>query len=227
MSFATAVTNPIVAVLGGGRDVQAAEGGSYFMARTPTLGTGIIGGASVQTFDELKPCVCLVNNGPYSVYLTQLRTHLTVVGANATPTIDNWTFTLDFGNRYTSGGTALTVINTNGTTQMNSGAFVQVGALTCTAATPKRRVVGHFTAKADDEADGGVEVVHDTMVVSFGDTASASSHSVRANTTTPCYNVYGLPPVVIAPGQSWTAVRWAGSQTTGSTHEYILTWMEK
>lgn len=226
MSFA-ATTNTVVSNLAGHRDIEAADLGYYFTARTPTPGTGIIGGGSVQAFTETTPILVLYNAGPLSVYPMSLRTHLTVVGSNATPTIDNWTFTMDNGNRYTSGGTTLTQQNTNGTTLQNSGAFVVVGAITATAATPKRRVLGNITTKADDEADGGLEVVHDTTVFSWGDTFASSNHPIRANSTTPMYSGHALPPCVIGPNMSLVIVRWSGSQVTGSTNEFQLTWIEK
>lgn len=226
MSFAVAGTNTIVSTLNGNRDTEQADLGAYFTARTPTPGTGIIGG-TVATFVETTPILVLYNAGPYNIFPMSLRTHLTVVGVYTNMVNDYWTFTTDVGNRYTSGGTALTIQNENSNIQAGSGAFVFVGAITASAATGKRRVVGHLTAKADDEADGGTEVVHDTNVFGWGDPFAASSFGTRANSTTPCYTSISLPPIVIAPNCSLVIVKWSSSQTTGSTMEYQLSWVEK
>jgi len=228
MAASFAATRPKISNLGGHRDTVQADLGNYFTARTPTSGTGIIGGASVTAFTETTPIFVMYNAGPYNVFPMSLRTHLTVIGTNATPTIDYWTVTTDVGNRYTSGGTALTIQNLNSNTQRTSGGFVVVGGITALAATPKRRIVGHITTKADDEADGGIEVVHDTHTISWGDTFTSSDHSTRANTTTPCYTGFGLPPVVIAPNCSLVIVRWSSAQgATGPTMEYLFSWMER
>lgn len=227
MSFAVSGTNPIVSPLSGNRDTEQSDLGFYFTARTPTPGTGIIG-PTAATFVETTPILVLYNAGPFNIYPMSLRTHLTVVGVYTNMVNDYWTFTTDVGNRYTSGGTGLTIQNENANNQVSSGAFVFVGAITASAATGKRRIVGHATAKADDEADGGTEVVHDTNIFSWGDPFAASSFGTRANGAgTPCYTSISLPPIVIAPNSSLVIVKWSSSQTTGSTMEYQLSWVEK
>ncbi len=226
MSFAVTATNPVVSNLAGHRDVYGADQGQYFVAITPTPGTGIIGGGSVQAFTETAPIFLFYNPGPYSVYPMSLRTHLTVVGSNATPTIDYWTFSMDLGNRWSSAGTTLTSVNT-GNVNVKSAGFIKFGAVVATAATPSRRIIGHITSKADDESDGGLEVIHDTLMFQWGDTVTGSSHATRANTTTPTYAGYGLPPCVIGPNMSLVIVRWSASQVTGSTNEVQFSWMEK
>src|SRR5881296_157156 len=100
MAFASS-TNPVVTTLAGARDTQSADQGEYFVAVTPTPGTGIVGTASVQAFTETTPVFIVANTGTKNIYPMSLRTHLTVVGA--TPSVaENMTFTLDSGNRFST-----------------------------------------------------------------------------------------------------------------------------
>ena len=221
MSFAS-TTNPVVSPLAGGRDTQLADQGQYFVGITPTPGTGIITGASVQAFTETTPYLVMYNSSStVSIYPMFLRTHLTVVGATAS-IAENWTFTLDTGNRLTSGGTALTVANTNMNSAILTAAIVTVGAITATAATAARRIISNCVGK-----DTVIEVVHDTIAFNFGGGYQAAAHSTASNTTTPSYATFNLGPVVIGPNQSLVIVRWAASQTTGSTNEFEFGWSEK
>ena len=222
MSFARAGINQVVSPIAGLRDIGVSDSGNYFAAMTPTPGTGVVGTTSVNTFVETTPTLVLYNAGPLNIYPTMLRTHLTVIGTNAGAVLDFWTFTMDNGNRYTSGGTQLTVVNENGLTTSKSGAFVAVGGITATANTPRRRIVANIQTKTDV-----IEVVHDTAVFSWGDTFGSSANSLATNANAVAYNGYSLPPIVIAPNCSLVVVRWAVNQTTGSTHEYFMSWYEK
>ena len=217
-------TNPNVIVLGGGRDTAFADSGNYFMGITPTPGTGIISGGSVQAFTETTPYMVLFNGnvgGGPNIYPMFLRTHCTVVAATAGVAVF-WTFTLDTGNRLSSGGTALTISNTNMGSALASQATVTVGAITATAASGSRRVVDHVKVK-----DTVIGVVHDTILFTWGSTSGVSTSSVAGNTTTPTYTAAGLAPCVIAPGQSMVVVRWAPTQTTGETNEFQFGYVEK
>jgi hypothetical protein len=220
MAFASTgqpVTLPLTS-----RDTQLAEQGDFFVAVTPTPGTGVISGASVQAFTETTPYFTLYNSSATKyIYPMYLKTHLTVVGATAS-VAENWTFTLDTGNRYTSGGTALTIANTNMSNTDASAALIFVGAITAPAATSGRRIVSHCAAKHTV-----IEVVHDTINFNFGGGYQPHMSSTVANTTTPTYANFNLAPVVIGPGQSMVIVRWAGAQTTGSTNEFEFGFVEK
>ena len=220
MSFAS-TTHPIVSPLAGGRDTELGDLGFYFVSVTPTPGTGIIGGASVQAFTETTPIFVLYNGGTANIYPMYLKTHLTVVGATAS-VAENWTFTLDDGNRYSSGGTALVTSNVNSGSSTASAAVITVGAVTATAATAGRRIVAHCAAKHTV-----IEVVHDTINLNFGGGYQPHMSSIAANTTTPTYANFNLGPLVVAPGDSLVIVRWAASQTTGSTNEFEFGFVEK
>ncbi len=221
MSFA-ASTNSVVSPLAGSRDTTLADQGQFFVGLTPTVGTGIITGASVQAFTETTPYLVWFNSSAtLSIYPMFVKTHLTVVGATAS-VAENWTWTLDTGNRLTSGGTALTIANTNMNSSTATQSIITVGAITATAATGARRIIANCVGK-----DTVIEVVHDTISFNFGGGYQVSKSSTVANTTTPTYATFNLGPVVIGPLQSLVMVRWAASQTTGSTNEFECGWVEK
>ena len=221
MSLTSAI-NPQVGNLTGGRDTLSADLGNYFVAVNPTPGTGIIGTASLQSFDETKGILCVFNSGTKNIYPMSLKTHVTVVGATAPTIAVYWTHTLDNGNRLTSGGTALTVSCTNMGSLTASGAVITAGALTTTAATGLRRLVGNPTGKSTV-----VEVVNDATYVNYGGSDLPSYSSTVGNTTTPTYISHNMAPLVIGPGMSMVVVRWAAAQTTASTNEFEFAYIEK
>lgn len=221
MSLA-ATNNPTVASLLGGRDTALADAGNYFVAVSPTPGTGIIGTASLQTFDETKGYLCIFNGGTKNIYPMFLKTHLTVVGATAPTIAVYWTNTLDTGNRLTSGGTALVISNTNGNVSGGSAAVITAGALVTTVATGARRILSQSTGKSTV-----IEVVNDATYFNWGGSDLPSYSSTVGNTTTPTYISHNLAPIVIGPGQSMVMVRWAAAQTTASTNEFELGFVEK
>ena len=219
MSLA-ASTNPVVVPITA-RDTGAADAGSYYVGLTPTPGTGIIGGASVQAFTETTPYLVLYNGGSLNIYPTYLRMHTTVIGATAS-VAEFWTNTLDTGNRFSSGGTALAVANTNSGSTNTSKAVVTVGAITATAATSTRKIVSHQASKFVT-----IETVHDTIHINWGAPVATDQTSLINNAASLCHTAMYWAPVVIAPGYSMVLVRWAASQTTGSTLEVEMGWIEK
>ena len=103
-----------------------------------------------------------------------------------------------------------------------SSAVITVGAVTATAATSGRRVVDHVIAKSTV-----IEVVHDQIHFVFGGTQAVAASSTVMNTTTPTYGSFNVAPMVVGPNQSLVIVRWAASQTTGSTNEFVFGYVEK
>lgn len=208
-----------VAPIAGARDTSVADSGGLYVAITPTPGTGIVGGAAVTTFDQTKPHVFLYNSGLLNIYPLYIRAHTTVVGVGNS--IANWTFTTDVGNLLTSGGTALTINNTNGISANKSQAIITVGATTCAAATAAARIVGHQMVRA------ALEVVHDCLQFNFGGSEQCDPMSLIGNSTTLSHTTVNFAPVVIGPGQCFKATRWAASQSTGVTLELEIAYVER
>ena len=202
--------------LAGGREHALAEQGGFFTARTPTPGTGIIGSADVVAFTETTPILVVYNGGSFNVFPHYLRMHTTVIGATAS-VAEFWTTTLDTGNRYTSGGTALTVSNNNMNDPDNSGVIATWGAITASAATTARRIVGHAASKFVT-----IETVHDTVTLNWGGVQGNRHSALINNAAALTHTTIQHGPCMIGPGQSLVLVRWAGAQTDGSTLEVEL-----
>lgn len=220
MSLVSAQT-PVVALLGGARDTAIADSGAFYVGVTPTPGTGVISSASVQAFTETTPYLVLYNGGNLVIYPAHMRLHTTVVGATNSAA-QNWTNTIDIGNRLTSGGTALTLSNTNMNSANKSGAIITVGAITATAATSSRRIVGHQAVKFVN-----IETVHDCLQFNWGGSQQVDPASLINNTSTLSHTTVNFAPIAIGPGQSMVLVRWGASYTTGVTYEVEFGYIEK
>ena len=193
-----------------GRDTNLADLGASFVAITPTPGTGIIGHAAPTTFDETKPYLALYNAGTSTIHPAYLRFHITVVGAANTRV--QYTLALDSGsNRRSSGGTALTINNTNMASQVLSGASIYVGAVVAAAASTNRRVLGTVVMR------GVIEVVEDTYTLNFGGPTLGLHASLATAGTAVAHVAHGVAPVTIGPGQNLLVHQWSASQRHGST----------
>lgn len=216
-------STPLVTPLAGGRDTAVADQGAFYVGITPTPGTGIIMGASVQAFTETTPFLVVYNAGLLNIYPAFLRLHTTVAGATDSNAC-NWTNTLDTGNRLSAigSGTALTVSNTNMASANKSSSICSAGPITATAATSARRVVGHAQSKL-----AKVGVVHDCILFNWGGPSQQDRTALIDNTTTISHCCVNFAPIVIGPNQSMVLVAWGSGQTTGTTFEVEFGFMEK
>lgn len=209
-AYATSITN---------KELFAADEGSQFVAVNPTMGTGIIGHAAATTFDEAKALLCIYNGSTTNrIYLQSILLDVTVVGVGHTR--DQFSFTLDTGNRISSGGTALTKANVNMDSALTSSAIVQFGATVTTAATASRRLLGNYMIKG-----ANIEVVWDQFEFVFGG-VSTSPMGIAPSTVANWFS-RTCPPVVIGPGQSFCIHQWAASQSTGITFEPVVNYIER
>ena len=192
--------------LGLGRHNLADEG-SYFTAITPTPGTGIVDGV-VTTFVETTPSI-LIYNGTSNKRLFLDFIRLTVTVAPVGGTRVRFTSTIDDGNRYTSGGTALTINNVNMDSAVSSsGVSIYKGAITATAASGSRRVIADTIYRW-----GTIGIVGDVYEQVFGEPSTGTITPVATVSTFS----KGLPPVVLGPGDSFVQVQWEASQSTAPT----------
>lgn len=195
----------------------SADEGSYFTGITPTPGTGIIGHAAPTTFDETKPYLLLYNGGQNRIYPQYLRLHDTVVSVGGSRV--QFTVAIDQGNRYSSGGTALTKNNVNMDSVITTGATINVGAVIASAASASRRVIDHVVYR------GTIDVVEDVYELVFGSADGSGASGSRVATVQDMAKL--LPPVVIGPGQSLLVHQWAASQSTGPTFQVSFGYIER
>src|SRR5258708_4579 len=131
-------TTPVVTPLLS-RDTVAADQGNYYVAISPTPGTGIANTATVETTlaqAETSPYLS-VYNGSLSANIYPLYLRLTTTAAQAVATVMRFTLTIDQGNRITTQPAAagvLTINNVNMGSPNNSAA--QILACTRIVANP-------------------------------------------------------------------------------------------
>ncbi len=219
ISTSTSATSPIVLPITSG-EFGLADQGCFYNAVSPTPGTGIVGPVST-TWDETKAIFNLYNGGTANIYPKFLRLHCTVIGTTGAGV--RFTQTTDQGNRYSSGGTALVISNSNQNSSNRSGAQAQFGALTTTAATSQRRLQSNKLFKST-----GIEVVDETYQLSWASpTQLEDPASLINNTTTLAHTSYSFGPLAIGPGQSFTIHQWRASITVGITFEVEFGFVEK
>lgn len=196
------------------RDLTSAVEGSRFVSINPTAGTGILGHAAPTTFDETKAYLYVYNSGTKNVILVNLRLIDTAVSVGGTRIQFNQT--LDVGNKFVSGGTALTTNNTNGGVTTGTSATTTAGAVILGTATAQRRLLGNQVVKG-----ANIDVVWDQIEFVFGSTGGSQGGVVTPTTTAQWFTVQ-CPAVSIPPGWGWALYQWAASQSTGPTYEVIL-----
>ena len=199
------------------RDWAFADEGSSYVAITPTAGTGIIGHAAPTTFDETKPYLSFYNasttNRVYPLFLTLYETVASVGGTRLQLTIAT-----DTGNRRSSGGTAMTVNNTNQDSSNASALTAYVGAVTASAASSSRRLLGNYPFR------GTIDIIEDSYTLQFG---GFGGHGSNSRVATVADSVRNVPAIVIGPLQSLLIHQWAGSQSTGPTFEVVFGFVER
>lgn len=192
----------------------AAAEGSYFTAISPTPGTGIIGHAAPTTFDETKPYLYVYNGSALTLYPQFLQLNETVASVGGTRV--QLTQCIDTTNRYTSGGTAMTVNNTNqASANSASGVLVYQGAVVAAAATTARRVISNTVFRG-----GVIDIIQDFYQLSWGSPDGTSAVGSRVATVGEFARV--APPVAIGPGQALLLHQWVASQSTGPTWEALF-----
>ena len=195
-----------------GKDIGPSVEGSYYVAVSPTAGTGVVGHAAPTTFDETKPYLLVYNGSGQRLYPQFLRLHDTAVSVGDTRM--QFTVTRDVGNLFASGGTAAVIGNTNSEAPGSApGVVITQGAVVAAAATSARVLLGNYCLR------GTIDVVEDTYTFVFGGTDGFVSGS-RAVTVMDI--AQSLPPVCIGPGKCLKVHQWAGSQSTGPTFEMVF-----
>ncbi len=211
-------TNATVVAAGLARDTVAADLGAYFVASTPTPGTGIIGHAINTTFVETKPLFYLYNGGANTIYPTYLRLTMTVLPVGNA--MQQFTVSIDQA-RTATGGTALTVVNTNINSSVASGAQILVGAVTASEATAQRRILGNRMFRVV------IGVVGDVYQFAFGSNALADPASLPTAGTLRTHVLMTSGPAVLTPGSSMLITAWGATFSTGATYEYELGFVER
>lgn len=194
-----------------GKELFSADEGSYFMALTPTPGTGIIGTVNIAAITDVSPTMVVYNgDSTKRLYPQFLNLHETVVSTSGARV--QFTWYTDNINRWTSSGTALTIGSTNSGGAANSTTAIHVGTAMVSPAASARVLIDHVVFA------GALDVVENQYEFIFGGTAGHVSNAAVVTTVQHYSKI--MPPVCIMPGHSLVMHQWAASQANAPTFEY-------
>lgn len=197
--------------------------GNYFNALSPTPGTGIAQ-TVVTAFSATDGVMCLFNAASTAsssgsrVFMDYIRLVTTVIPASATSS--QVVVAIDNANRYTSGGSALTPVNANGTVGNATNATVNFGALVLTAETAAKRRLARAVLRS------AIPVVQDETLLVFT-SVDAPGAAGSMGGAVALRSVVPVGPAVIGPGQSLTVHIYSpANATTPPSYEVEMGWWE-
>ena len=221
----------IVADLLTGKQHKLSDEGSYFLTRSPTIGTGIATIVASNAFADTSPYIILTNNNPVggrNIYLDYILMRLTVAGTSSTNL--QWAVRIDNIPRYSSGGvggagTGLTAIlqgpvPTNTGAPANSSALVYAGALVAVAGSTNVRTLGNGMLRS------AIAVVNDSYLINFAG-IDMQQDGVLVSGTAIAQRSVTHPPVCIAPQGSFLLHLWGTSQAAATSCEIEIGHVER
>lgn len=192
-----------------------------FSAINGTAGTGLA--EAIKTAFAATAAQWMIRNGGNKglILPKYIRTVCTVVPASGTAA--SMRIVLDKGaTRWSSGGTALTAVNRDMTSNVASNATVRFGALVTAAATSSARAISQSSPSSV------IPVAGDEIITTFGDpTAMQLGAASNLGGTTARRIVTDVGPVVIGPGQEMIVHTWYPSNAaTPASWEVEVCWEE-
>ncbi len=214
---------PYGQLVGGSKLHALADEGTYFTA-TNVLSTAITGTAAPTAFSATVALMSLYNGaisgttGAKNIYLDWIRLEPRAAGTNGTNFL--FAMSIDSGNRFTSGGTAITPVNPNMNSSAATGAVLNVGALTTTAAS------GSVRRAAQGQIRSVIKVIGDVYLFTFGQ-STASTVGMPLEGTLQAMIPVTCPPVVLGPNSTLLLHEIAASQSVAATFEFSMGWWER
>lgn len=216
-----------------------ADEGSYFVASTPTPGTGLSGIAAmtgVPTLGagtDLNPYVVIYNSAQPAdgtrVYLDALQLITITPGTNGTSLnfaaqLDVWASRVK--NAAAVGGTLLQPANAN----MDDGnapvARVWVGANTVLGSQGTAGQGGSTRLFPRRQFRPVITVAADIYAITFGGSEQFVGSLISSGTGI-CQQSFNYPPLIVGPQQVALLYLWAPSQTVASTFDADVSWWER
>ena len=200
-----------------------AEEGSLFLATNPTISTGVTFVTAQTAHSDTAANFYIYNSeasGGKNIMPRYLKMIATAAGTSAT--VWHYAAILDSAQRAptTNNTVAITPVNVNGSVSnaINATVLAQNNATTSVfpASSANKRVVARG-------AIGGLNIVGDTMIISFGQLFGQTSALTAAeNATQSGTRVSSAPPVVIPPGSSLVISIWSPSSAAAFNPEFEL-----
>lgn len=205
-----------------GKELGSVAEGTYYTAISATSGTGLLGHAAPTTFDQTKAFLYLFNSGGKTIYpqfVTFTETAASVGGTTGGLRIVP---VIDYGNRWVSGGTALTISNNNSASSNTSGAASMClgGAPVLAAATANARNYGDIVFRQTL-----IDIIGDKFTIVFGGTSAMGNVASVVATLAEFSQV--TVPMAIGPNASLGLHIWRTSMSTGPTLEIQMGWIER
>ena len=204
----------------GSGDYYFADEGSFFMCTNATLATGIAGHAAPVVADtDTKALLHVYNGGTKNIIPVFLQMEVTAAGTAGTlhysvVYVDNKGSTA-----LSSGGTAITPVNTNSAGSSATGATVTFGACVL-AMTSSKKVYQMIVREV-------IPVVQDTMFIRFAAPNGEAHSSLTTAGTATCHTVQHVPPVVIAPGGNFNFAQIRPSQSAAASYQFNFGYIER
>lgn len=176
-----------------------ADEGAYFVAHNNQTGVVI---TTTAAFADTAPFFLITNNEPSGgkrLYLDYANLVTTVAGsAGSGLTTIQAVVRVDATSRYSSGGTAMTVVNPNGDDTTAARVSAYYGAITANAASNAVRTVAGLRTLRPCVSGTVADVVGEMKVLNFGGVEGGSAGTI----TLASANIVpvSLPPVIVAPG---------------------------
>lgn len=178
-----------------------ADEGSYFVTNNAQTG---IASAYNTAFTATAPFLLVYNGGTTGTRLYLDYLALVAIAAGACTTTAGYiagAVVVDTGNRYSSGGSNLTanIVSPNyAVAAAPAGVAVYAGAITATAATAARTIVGVRNLRPNVSTTV-INVVGDMNLINFGSVEGATGSITIANAN---IMPQAFPPVVVPQGSS-------------------------
>jgi hypothetical protein len=210
-----------------------ADEGSYYICRTPTIGTGIAGVTSLAAYTATSPVLIVTNNNPQggrNIWLDY--TCLTVTATAASTTSLFMATVLDTTARYSSAGSGGAGTNlstaligpyaTNVASPQASNALVYAGALVAVAASSTARILSNRLVRQQ------IPVVLDQYIINFGTDAVGGPLPPQAlSAAVPAVSSVAHAPVCVPPGGSFLQYYYGASMGAAPSFEVEVGYVER
>ena len=172
-----------------------ADEGSYYLANNAQTG---IASAYNTAFTATAPFITIYNGNALTRAFIDYAA-LVAIAAGACTTTAGYiaaAVVVDIGNRYSSGGSALTPVNSNLLVGNNSNVQINAGAVTATAATTSARTLVGVRNLRPNVSSTVINVVGDMNLLNFGSVEGAVGSITVANAN---IMPQALPPLIVPP----------------------------
>ena len=214
-----------------GKQHKLNDEGSYYLTRTPTVGSGVASITTPTAYVATSPYIIVTNNNPpggKNVWIDYINLNLVTAGTSSTNL--QFATALDTVPRYSSGGSGGSGTNLstilqgplppNSGAPANSNALVYAGALVAIAASPANRILCNRYLRS------AIAVALDTYLIQFGSTDVPLDGTLISGAAIAQRSI-SHPAVCVAPGGSFLFHLYGTSMAAATTCEVEVGHVER